>query len=275
MNGISMPPPAARRSVGLPAAGRGAALLLLLATLTLACSTVPVTGRQSFNVVPDSQAEQLGADAYRQVLSESRLITSGPDYESVVRVGRRIAETSDSPNLAWEFNLIDEPKTVNAFCLPGGKVAVYTGILPVTQNEAGLAVVVAHEIAHAIARHGSERMTDQLALQLGQVGLAELLGGKSEGTRDFVLTAFGAGAQVGVLLPFGRSQETEADHIGLVYMARAGYDPHEAPRFWERMAAQSSGSRPPVFLSTHPAPEDRIRKIEALIPEAMREYRPR
>jgi predicted Zn-dependent protease len=248
---------------------------LLLATLALACSTVPVTGRRSFNIVPDSQAEQLGADAYRQVLSESRLITSGADYDRVVQVGRRIAQTSDSPGLAWEFNLIDDPKTVNAFCLSGGKVAVYTGLFPVTQNDAGLAVVIAHEIAHAIARHGSERMTDQLALQIGQVGLAELLGGKSEQSRNLVLAAFGAGAQIGVMLPFSRSQESEADHIGLVYMARAGYDPHEAPRFWERMAAQSPGSRPPAFLSTHPAPEDRIRRIEGFIPEAMREYRPR
>jgi predicted Zn-dependent protease len=265
----------AHQSAPSLAAMRGGGVTLLLATLALACSTVPVTGRRSFNIVPDSQAEQLGADAYRQVLNESRLITSGADYDRVVRVGRRIAQISDSPNLAWEFTLIDDPKTVNAFCLSGGKVAVYTGILPISQNDAGLAVVVAHEVAHAIARHGSERMTDQLALQVGQVGLAELLGGKNEQTRNLVLAAFGAGAQVGVLLPFSRSQESEADHIGLVYMARAGYDPHEAPRFWERMAAQSSGSRPPAFLSTHPAPEDRIRQIEGLIPEAMREYRPR
>jgi predicted Zn-dependent protease len=254
---------------------RGGVIMLFLAALTLACSTVPVTGRQSFNIVPDSQAEQLGADAYRQVLSESRLIKSGPDYDRVVEVGRRVAQVSDSPNLPWEFNLIDAPKTVNAFCLSGGKVAVYSGILPVAQNDAGLAVVVAHEIAHAIARHGQERMTDDLALQIGQAGLAELLGGNSEQTRNLVLTAFGAGAQVGVMLPFSRSQETEADHIGLVYMARAGYDPHEAPLFWKRMAAQSSGSQPLEFLSTHPAPADRIRQIEALIPEAMREYRPR
>jgi predicted Zn-dependent protease len=265
----------ARRAAPSLAATRSGIITLFLAALTLACSTVPVTGRQSFNIVPDSQAEQLGADAYRQVLSESRLITSGPDYDRVVEVGRRIAQISDSPNLPWEFNLIDAPKTVNAFCLSGGKVAVYTGILPVAQSDAGLAVVVAHEIAHAIARHGQERMTDQLALQIGQAGLAELLGGNSVQTRNLVLAAFGAGAQVGVMLPFSRSQETEADHIGLVYMARAGYDPHEAPLFWRRMAAQSSGSQPPEFLSTHPAPADRIRQIEALIPEAMREYRPR
>jgi predicted Zn-dependent protease len=214
-----------RRPTPAPRASGYLVFALLFAALTLACSTVPVTGRRSFNIVPDSQAEQLGADAYRQVLSGSRLITSGPDYDRVVRVGHRIAEVSDSPHLAWEFNLIDDPKTVNAFCLSGGKVAVYSGILPVTKDDAGLAVVVSHEIAHAIARHGSERMTDELALQFGQVGLAELLGGKSEQSRNLVLAAFGAGAQVGVMLPFSRSQESEADHIGLAATRVPQYAP--------------------------------------------------
>lgn len=252
----------------------GAIAGTLVAGLLLAgCSTVPVTGRRAFNVIPDSQAMSLGADAYRQVLSESRLITSGPDYERVVRVGRRIAAVSHEPNLPWEFALIDEPNTVNAFCLPGGKVAVYSGILPVAQGDAGLAVVIGHEIAHAIARHGSERMTNQLALELGQAGLAQVLESKGAATQQLVLTAFGAGAQLGVVLPFSRSQETEADRIGLIYMARAGYDPAEAPRFWERMNA-GGGARPPAFLSTHPAPEDRVRQLEALVPEARQEYRP-
>jgi predicted Zn-dependent protease len=268
------------RTIDIPPAGRVRALrttlaVLLAAAFALSCSTVPVTGRQSFNIVPDSQADALGADSYRQVLAASKVVSSGPDRERVLRVGQRIAAVSDAPGFAWEFNLLDEPKTVNAFCLPGGKVAVYSGILPVTQDDTGLAVVVAHEIAHAIARHGSERMTDQLALQIGQLGLTELLGRKSPQTQSLVLAAFGAGAQVGILLPFSRAQESEADHIGLVYMARAGYDPREAPKFWERMAAQSTGGRPPEFLSTHPAPEARIRQIEALIPEAMKEYRPR
>lgn len=246
----------------------------IVAGLLLAgCSTVPVTGRRAFNVIPDSQAMALGADAYQQVLSESRLITSGPDYERVVRVGRRIAAVSHEPNLPWEFALIDEPNTVNAFCLPGGKVAVYSGILSVAQGDAGLAVVIGHEIAHAIARHGSERMTNQLALELGQAGLAQVLESKGAATQQLVLTAFGAGAQLGVVLPFSRSQETEADRIGLIYMARAGYDPAEAPRFWERMTA-GGGARPPAFLSTHPAPEDRVRQLEALVPEARQEYRP-
>ncbi|MDM7916399.1 MAG: M48 family metallopeptidase, partial [Candidatus Eisenbacteria bacterium] len=210
----------------VPRRARLAAALLpvLLSVLISACSTVPITGRKSFNVIPDSQAEALGADAYQQVLSDSRLIRSGPDYERVARVGSRLAAVSHEPNLAWEFSLIDDPETVNAFCLPGGKVAVYTGILPIAENDAGLAVVMGHEIAHAIARHGSERMTNDLALSVAQVGLSELLSQRSPQTRSLVLTAFGAGATVGLVLPFSRDQESEADRIGLIYMARAGYD---------------------------------------------------
>lgn len=258
-------------------AGRSlpALLLLTLALAVAGCSTVPVTGRKSFNLIPESQAVALGADSYQQILSQSELIKSGPDYDMVVRVGQRIAAVSDEPNLQWEFNLIEEPKTINAFCLPGGKVAVYSGILPVTRDETGLAVVMSHEIAHAIARHGGERMTDQLAFQVGQVGLNALLSQKSESTRSLVLAAYGAGGTVGVLLPFSRNQESEADHIGLIYMARAGYDPREAPGFWRRMEASSKGGRPPEFLSTHPSPESRIRAIEKLVPKAMAEYRPR
>jgi len=250
-----------------------AVLFPVLLSVLISCSTVPITGRRSFNVIPDGQAEALGADAYQQVLSEAKLIRSGADYDRVVRVGQRLAAVSHEPNLAWEFSLIDDAQTVNAFCLPGGKVAVYTGILPVAQSDAGLAVVMGHEIAHAIARHGSERMTNELALSVAQVGLSELLSSRSPQTLSLVLTAFGAGATVGLVLPFSRDQESEADRIGLVYMARAGYDPHEAPRFWERMQAAADGPRPPTFLSTHPAPEDRIRRLERLIPEAMPEYR--
>ncbi|MCA9727694.1 MAG: M48 family metallopeptidase [Candidatus Eisenbacteria bacterium] len=245
---------------------------VLLAFTIAGCATVPVTGRKSFNLIPDNQANAMGADAYRQVLSESKVVTSGPEYRMMMDVGRRIAAVADQPDYQWEFSLIDDPNTVNAFCLPGGKVAVYTGIMPVAQNEDGLAVVMGHEIAHAVARHGSERMTDQLALQVAGAGLESLLGGASEGSRSLVLAAYGVGAQVGVLLPFGRSQESEADHIGLIYMARAGFDPHEAPRFWERMTAQGGG-RPPEFLSTHPSPENRVKQLQDWMPEAEREAR--
>ena len=243
-----------------------------LVVLLAGCATVPVTGRKSFNLIPEGQAVAMGEDAYQQVLSESKLITSGRDYEMMIEVGNRIAAVADEP-YEWEFALIDDPNTVNAFCLPGGKVAVYTGILPVARNADGLAVVMGHEIAHAVARHGSERMTDQLALQVAGTGLESLLGGTSEGSRNLIMAAYGVGAQIGVLLPFGRSQESEADHIGLVYMARAGYDPQEAPLFWERMNAQSGGGSPPEFLSTHPNPENRVRQLRGWMAEAEEEAR--
>ena len=248
------------------------ALLVLALVFIAGCSTVPVTGRQSFNLIPEGQAIALGADAYQQALAGAKIVRSGPDYDMVNRVGRRIAAVSGRSDYQWEFSLIDEPETVNAFALPGGKVAIYTGILPVAQDDAGLATVMAHEVAHAIAQHGSERMTDQLALQLGGMGLEALLGQKSDATRNLVLAAYGVGAQVGVLLPFGRAQESEADHIGLVFMARAGYDPRSAVGFWDRMSALGGGARPPEFLSTHPNPETRVKDLEGWMPEALAEY---
>lgn len=246
--------------------------LVCLLLVTSSCTTVPVTGRRAFNVIPESQAIALGADAYQQSLSGARLIRSGPQYEMVNRVGRRIAEISGRSDYKWEFSLIDDDDTVNAWALPGGKVAVYTGILPIAQDENGLAVVMAHEVAHAIARHGSERMTDQLAIQLGGVGLQALLNEKSEATQNLILSAYGVGSQVGVLLPFGRAQESEADHIGLIYMARAGYDPQAAIGFWQRMSQVGGGQRPPEFLSTHPSPDSRVRDLRGWMPEALAEY---
>ena len=247
-------------------------LPILVASIGIGCSTVPVTGRQSFNLVPDSQANALGLDAYRKVKEQSRLITQGPEYQQVLRVGKRIAAVADESSFDWEFALIDD-KQVNAFCLPGGKIAVYRGLLPVTQDDAGLAVVLAHEIGHAIARHASERMTDDLALQLGGTGLSQLLQEKSPTTQTLVMSAFGVGTTVGFVLPFSRSQESEADHIGLVFMARAGYDPHVAPVFWQRMMAQSEGQAPPAFLSDHPSDEQRIHDLEKWMPEAAVAYR--
>jgi predicted Zn-dependent protease len=240
--------------------------------LAAACATVPVTGRKSLILIPEGEEMGLGADSYQQVLSKSDVVASGPEHDMVVRVGQRIAKVCDRPDYAWEFNLIREDATLNAFCLPGGKVAVYTGILRVTQSEAGLATVMGHEIAHAIARHGGERMTDQLALQLGGVGLATLMKEKSPAAREMVLAAYGVGGQVGVLLPFGRSQESEADHIGLIYMARAGYDPREALSFWQRMESLASGQAPPEWLSTHPSHGRRIQDLGKWMPEAVREY---
>ncbi|MFB3908118.1 MAG: M48 family metallopeptidase [Candidatus Eisenbacteria bacterium] len=250
-----------------------AASLLLLLVVLAACATVPITGRKSFNLIPEGEEIALGADSYQQLLKQEEVVQSGPDVEMVRRVGRRIAAVSNKKDYDWEFNLIKNDKVVNAFCLPGGKVAVYTGILPVTENEAGLATVMSHEIAHAVARHGGERMTDQLALQLGGMGLQALLNEKSAATQNLVLAAYGVGAQVGFLLPFSRSQESEADHIGLVYMARAGYDPHAAIQFWQRMEQQSKGGAPPEWLSTHPSHGTRVRQLEEWMPEADKEYR--
>lgn len=247
---------------------------LLILVLFGGCATIPVTGRQSFNLIPESQELALGLDSYREVLSQSEVVQSGPELALVRRVGARIAAASDRPTYEWEFNLIKDDKAVNAFCLPGGKVAVYTGILPVTENEAGLATVMAHEIAHAIARHGGERMTDDLAFQVGGMGLEALLGEQSPATRNVLMAAYGVGGQIGVLLPFSRSAESEADHIGLVYMAKAGYDPREAIRFWEQMEREAGGQAPPEWLSTHPSHGSRVEQIQEWMPEALGYYKP-
>lgn len=235
------------------------------------CPKVPVTGRHSLNLLPESEELTLGIDSYRQVLAQSKLSKDPAAVALVRRVGERIAKISDRPDYAWEYNLIDDPKTVNAFCLPGGKVAVYTGILPVTQTDAGLAVVLGHEIAHAIAKHGAERMSQGLLLQLGQESLAVAMRNRPGETRAAVMQAFGLGATVGAVLPFGRFQESEADRIGLIYMARAGYDPREAVAFWKRME-KAGGGAPPEFLSTHPSHETRVRDLEKWMPEALKAY---
>jgi predicted Zn-dependent protease len=255
-------------------AGRPWIAIGLFVAVGAGCATVPVTGRRSFNIIPESEELALALDSYKQVLSESEVVKFGPQLEMVRRVGGRIAAISDRPNYDWEFNLIKDDKTVNAFCLPGGKVAVYTGILPVADGEVGLATVISHEIAHAIARHGGERMTDQLAFQVGGMGLNALLNEKSPATRNVVLAAYGVGGQVGVLLPFSRSAESEADHIGIVYMAKAGYDPRGSIGFWERMQAKSRGQAPPEWLSTHPSGGTRIDQLQKWMPEALRYYKP-
>jgi predicted Zn-dependent protease len=236
-----------------------------------ACAKVPVTGRRSLALVPDSYVNAMSLDSYHQLIQSSKLSQDPQANAQLKRVGERIAAVTEQKDYKWEFNLIDDPKTENAFCMPGGKVAFYTGILPICENEAGMAVVMGHEVAHAIAKHGSERMSQQLLLMGGEITLQEALRNKPAETRQMADLAFGLGSSLGYVLPYGRMQESEADHIGLIYMAEAGYDPREAIAFWQRMSAQSKG-QPPEFLSTHPSHETRVQDLQRWLPEAQKAY---
>lgn len=245
--------------------------------LFLACQKNAFTGRSSLNLIPSSTINQLSSDEYRNFLKQSKTLSSGPEVDLVRRVGRDLkaatevyykanGKAGELKEFAWEFNVVDEP-TVNAFCMPGGKVVVYTGILKVTQNEDALAVVMGHEIAHALAHHGNERMSQQLVAQLGLTSLDVALAKQPTATRQILMSAAGAGAQVGVMLPFSRKHESEADEIGLYLMAMGGYNPSEAAPFWARMAKSGGGSAP-EFLSTHPDPSKRSEKLKELEPKA-------
>lgn len=251
--------------------GIAAGLLAAAAALFAACSTVPYTERTRIILVSEADELKLGLQAYQETLSKAKLSSDAREVELVSRVGGRIASVAERPDYDWEFKLIDDPKTVNAFCLPGGKVAFYTGILPVCKTEAGVAVVMGHEVAHAIARHGAERISQQLVLNAGAAVLSAVIAGKDEQNQKTVQALLGVGFGVAFALPFSRSHESEADHIGLMLMAKAGYDPREAPRFWDRMAEQTKGA-PPEFLSTHPSHEKRKEDLEALLSDAMPLY---
>jgi metalloendopeptidase OMA1, mitochondrial len=222
------------------------------------------------------QESALGLEAYREVLSSNPVIRTGPQFEMVRRCASRLAgATGDwGKDFDWQVSVVNSDQ-VNAFCLPGGKIVVYTGILPVAENEAGLAVVMGHEMAHATLRHGSERVLQQQAANTIMTGVSVSTSDMDYGQRRMVLGALGAGAQYGFLLPFSRDHESEADSIGLRYMALAGYDPREAPRFWERMGQASSGKAPPEFASTHPSHETRIQRLNAELPAAIELYRAR
>jgi predicted Zn-dependent protease len=235
----------------------------LLIVVAVACHTTPVTGRKSFNLYSAQDDVQIGREAYAQVLAEGKVVKSGPELEMVKRAMTRLTAVADDPGYEWEVNLLDDDQTVNAFALPGGKMAVYTGILPVCKTEAGLAVVMGHEIGHVVAQHGTERISSTL-------GIDTFLSYLNIG--DYASLAQ-VGLDVLVNRPFGRKQESEADEIGLIYMAMAGYDPREAISFWERMEAQSGGSQPPEFLSTHPSHETRVERLKAKLPEAMEKWR--
>ncbi len=259
---------------------RFVAVFSLMVLLAVGCTTTQLTQRPQLLLIPDAQVNSLAMDSYRQTLAESKILSEGKEADLVQRVGARLAQATQrylsergvpDPGFAWEFNLIDDPQTVNAWCMPGGKVAVYTGLLPIAQNEDALAVVIGHEIAHAVAKHGNERMSQALAQQ----GLAELASAatanKSAHMRTVIQQLYGIGSQVGVLLPYSRLHENEADWIGLDLAAMGGYDPRAAIPLWQRMAS-SGGPRPPQFLSTHPDPTTRIQRLQEHLPQSLALY---
>jgi predicted Zn-dependent protease len=254
----------------------------LIMVMLTNCAEVPVTHRRGLHLVPNSELNTMSLQEYDKVLKESKLSENQGEVEMVRRVGMRIAKAAESflqdtgqgqkvSEYQWEFNVIKDDETVNAWCMPGGKVAVYTGILPYTKDDVGLAVVMGHEVAHALADHGNERMSQGLLTQFGGMALSLALTQQPQQTRELFMTVFGVTTDVGMLLPYSRLHEGEADQIGLLIMARAGYDPREAIPFWERME-KSDKTRPPELLSTHPAPASRIARIRENLPEAIGYY---
>ena len=256
-------------------------LIILSFLYLVACSSVPMTGRKQFVAIPSSQMLELSNDSYTKVLDESTLSTNSYYVTTVRTVGEKLTRAVESylrqNNLEsiidgydWQYNVIISDQ-LNAWCMPGGQIAFYEGILPVCGDEAGIAVVMGHEIAHAVARHGNERMSQQLAIQMSGVALSEALKTQEEETINLAMLAFGVGTQVGIQLPYSRTHESEADELGLYFMAMAGYNPQVAPEFWERME-KLSPERPPEFLSTHPDPTNRIAELNKLMPKALEYY---
>jgi len=256
--------------------------LLLIACLAGGCAMNLVTGRNQLSLVQESELQLMATSQYNTFLSENKTLSNSNSSAAMVnRVGAGIAnavtkyynnkgQRSVLEGYKWEFNTV-ENKAVNAWCMPGGKVVVYTGLLPVTQNETALAIVMGHEIAHAIAKHGSERMSRAMVQQLGGTALEVALAKKPQQTKDLFMTSYGIGSQVGAMLPWSRQQETEADQFGLIFAAMAGYDPREAIPFWQRMSA-AGGAKQPEFLSTHPSDNTRMKKLNQFMPEALKYY---
>lgn len=236
-----------------------------------ACQSVAHTKRSQLILISEGEERKLGEEAYREFLKTAKRSEDPAHLAVVTRVGERIARVADRADYAWEFTVVKDDKTVNAWALPGGKIAVYTGLFSVAKDEAGLAVIMGHEVAHAIARHGAERMSQGRLAQAGQTVLNIVLGGKSQTTQLIVQKAYGVGVDVGVMLPFGRSHESEADHIGMILAAKAGYDPRAGIAVWQRME-QLGGKAPPEFLSTHPHHGTRIKQIEGWLPEVLPIY---
>jgi predicted Zn-dependent protease len=259
---------------------------IVIAAQLTACSKNPITGRNQLTFFSESEIQTMASQEYKQFLTTNKVVGSSvsKDAEMVRRIGTRISTAvteyytqkglqNELAGYKWEYNLVDS-KEVNAWCMPGGKIVVYTGLLPVTQNEAALAVVMGHEIAHALAKHGNERMSQGIIQQLGGVALAVAVANKPAETQNLFMGAYGVGTTYGAMLPFSRNNELEADKYGLYFCAMAGYNPQEAIPLWERMAAASGGNKPPEFASTHPAEATRIQKLKGLMPEALRYYKP-
>ena len=259
------------------------AILLLLCSMSFpyySCNRVPVTGRRQVNLLPESQLMSMSLTNYNEFLRNHQVVRNTQEARMVKEVGNKIASAVEEflkkkgkanrvKGYQWEFNLVKD-KTANAWAMPGGKVVVYTGLLNITENETGLAVVMAHEVAHAIARHGNERMSQQLLVQLGGQTLGAAMDESPETTKKIFMTSYGIGTTLGSLA-YSRKHEAEADKMGLVFMAMAGYNPKEAIDFWKRMA-EKGGASPPEFLSTHPSNESRIEEIKEFLPEAMKYY---
>ncbi|MFM9910656.1 MAG: M48 family metallopeptidase [Chitinophagaceae bacterium] len=251
-----------------------------------ACSRNAITGRKQLQFFNESDIQSMALQEYQQFLTKNKVVSTSvnKDAEMVQRVGGRISTAitkfytdkglaGELEGYKWEYNLIDS-KDVNAWCMPGGKIVVYTGLLPISQNEAALAVVIGHEVAHALAKHGNERMSQATAQQLGGVAVSVAVANKTPEAQNLFNTAFGLGSNLLGILPFSRKHELEADKLGLIYAALAGYNPQEAIPLWERMATAGNGQKPPEFLSTHPSEETRIEKLKAMMPEALKYYKP-
>lgn len=259
-------------------------LLLIVLTFIVSCSSVPVTGRKQLKLVPSSSMLSMSFQQYDEFIKTNDISNNSEAADLVMRVGTKIQHavekyfaenklTEKLDGYNWEFNLVESPE-FNAWCMPGGKVVVYTGILSVTEDETGLAVVMGHEIAHAVAEHGRERMSQELIVKAGNTALTTVLRDKPDNAKKIWASVIGMGTKFGVMLPFSRRHETEADHIGLIFMSMAGYDPNKAVDFWQRMSQSGEGKAPRQFLSTHPSDETRIKNIKKEIPEAMKYYNP-
>lgn len=256
-------------------------LFIAMSLLFSSCGSVPVTGRKQLNLVSNQEVLSLSLQQYQQFIKSAPISTDKKNTALVQKVGRNIANAVETylknngyadelASYAWEFNLV-KSADVNAFCMPGGKIVVYEGILPYTQDETGLAVVLGHEVAHAVAKHANERMSQQMMTEYGTAAIGTALGGTSTGVQQAAAAAIGLGSQYGILLPYSRKQELEADKLGLIFMAMAGYNPSQAAAFWTRMSQQ--GSSTPEFMSTHPSDNTRIQQIEKDLPEAMKYYK--